>query len=536
MRFFGSRMLVVGLVIAAGLGAVGYFASRAEKLTGDEAAAAGLELVEATRLGDVAKARDLIERGADVNALSADGTSALHWAVHLGDEETARLLLRHEAHPDQLNGYGLAPLHVAAGEGRATLVQILLNAGASTKLQGRNGETALLMASRKGCGQCVKFLLAKGSDVNARDETFDLTSLMLAAWSGSAESVSALIEAGAEINATTRLGPEPKFVEPNAGRASHGDGILRGGVPERGSRPPRAGQMTPLHYAAREGHTAVAKLLVAHGARIEQPEANGVRPLLLAIMNDRADTARYLIEQGADVNADDWYGRTPLWAAVDIRNVELDGELNKHFADREGALEIIKLLLARGADPNARTRESPPGRIWLMQGGSLSWVDFTGQTPFLRAALAGDVTTMRLLLEHKADPNIPTFGGTTPLMAAAGVNWVYFQTFDEGQDRLLEAVKLCVSLGQDVNAANSMGIRAIHGAANRGSDAIVKYLVEQGADLAAKDKQGRSPYTWAEGVFLATHAAVPKPSTMRLIEELCRSKSHRCSHLVAGTR
>jgi len=170
-----------------------------------------------------------------------------------------------------------------------------------------------------------------------------------------------------------------------------------------------------------------------------------------------------------------------------------------------------------------------------MQAGSLSWVDFTGQTPFLRAALSGDVATMRLLLEYKADPNLATFGGTTPLMAAAGVNWVYFQTFDEGQDKLLEAVKLCVSLRQDVNAANSMGIRAIHGAANRGSDAIVKYLVEQGARLDAKDNQGRSPHTWAEGVFLATHAAVPKPSTMRLIEELCRTSGQRCALTVART-
>ena len=293
--------------------------------------------------------------------------------------------------------------------------------------------------------------------------------------------------------------------------------------------------MTPLHYAAREGHTAVVNLLVANGARIDQPEANGVRPLLLAIMNDHAETARYLIEHGADVNADDWYGRAPLWAAVDARNVELDGELNAQFADRAGALEIIQLLLARGANPNARTRESPPPRMWLMQAGSLSWVDFTGQTPFLRAALAGDVTTMRLLLEYKVDPNVFTFGGTTPLMAAAGVNWVYFQTFDEGQDKLLEAVKLCVTLGQDVNAANSMGVRAIHGAANRGSDAIVKYLVEQGARLDAKDNQGRSPHTWAEGVFLATHAAVPKPNTMRLIEELCRSTGQRCSSPARGS-
>jgi ankyrin repeat protein len=536
MRFPLRRTLLIGVAagVCAALLAALYVSLHPQKLAGPEAAAAGLELVEATRLGDTATARALIERGADVNASSADGTSALHWAVHRGDEEMSRLLIRHDARVDDVNRYGLAPLHVAAAEGRSKLVQLLLEAGASTSLRGRNGETALLMAARKGCADCVQSLLAKKSDVNVRDEAFDLTALALAAWSGSVESVTHLIHAGADVNAPTRLGPEPKFVEPNAGRASHGDGILRGGVPERGSRPPRAGQMTPLHYAAREGHTAVAKLLVENGARIEQPEANGVRPLLLAIMNDRTDTARYLIEQGADVNADDWYGRTPLWAAVDIRNVELDGELNTQFADRTGALEIIRLLLARGANPNARTRESPPGRIWLMQGGSLSWVDFTGQTPFLRAALAGDVTTMRLLLDHKADPHIATFGGTTALMAAAGVNWVYFQTFDEGQDRLLQAVKLCVSLGQDVNAANSMGIRAIHGAANRGSDAIVKYLVEQGARLDAKDKQGRSPYTWAAGVFLATHAAVPKPSTMRLIEELCRSKSQRCSHLVAG--
>ncbi|HEU4624322.1 MAG TPA: ankyrin repeat domain-containing protein [Steroidobacteraceae bacterium] len=530
MRLRGGTALLIGVVTSACVGLLVWvqLSSQARSEATELRAAAGAQLVEAVRLGDAAKARALIQRGADVNAASPDGTSALHWAVHRDDVATATLLIRHRARIDVVNRYALAPLHVAAAEGHPRLVQLLLDAGASVNLRGRNAETPLLMAARKGCAECVQALIAKGADVNVRDEAFALTPLMLASWSGSAQSVEHLLRAGADVDAQTRLGPMPKFIEPNAGRASHGDGILRGGVPERGSRPARAGGMTALHYAAREGHTAVAQLLVAHGARIEQPEANDVRPLLLAIINDRVATARYLIEQGADVNAGDWYGRTPLWAAVDARNVELDGELNTQFADRAGELEIIRLLLARGADPNARTRESPPPRMWLMQAGSLSWVDFTGQTPFLRAALAGDVTVMRLLLEYKADPNIPTFGGTTPLMAAAGVNWVYFQTFDEGQEQLLEAVKLCVSLGQDVNAANSMGIRAIHGAANRGSDAILKYLVEQGARLDAKDNQGRSPYTWAQGVFLATHAAVPKPSTMRLIEELCRSTGQRC--------
>jgi len=152
--------------------------------------------------------------------------------------------------------------------------------------------------------------------------------------------------------------------------------------------------------------------------------------------------------------------------------------------------------------------------------GSLSWVDFTGQTPFLTASLAGDITVMKLLLTHGADPHIPTFGGTTPLMAAAGVNWVVDQTYDEGAAALLEAVKLCVELGMDVNAVNSMGLTALHGAANRGSDDIIRFLVQQGAKLDVKDAEGRTPMTWAEGVFLATHPARPKPKSIELIRQL----------------
>ena len=163
-------------------------------------------------------------------------------------------------------------------------------------------------------------------------------------------------------------------------------------------------------------------------------------------------------------------------------------------------LDVIRLLLDRGADPNPRTKESPPVREHLLSGtGTLEWVDFTGQTPFLTAALAGDMTVMRLLLEHGADPHIATFHGTTPLMAAAGINWVVSQTYTEGPEALLEAVKLCVELGIDVNAVNSMGLTAIHGAANRGSDDIIEYLVSQGARLDIADNEGRTPLDWAHG-------------------------------------
>jgi len=127
---------------------------------------------------------------------------------------------------------------------------------------------------------------------------------------------------------------------------------------------------------------------------------------------------------------------------------------------------------------------------------------------------------MRLLLEKGADPNIATFAGTTALMAAAGVNWMTGQTFTESKEALMQAVQLCLEKGGDVNAKNSMGVTAVIGAANRGSDDILEFLVKKGARLDIKDKEGRTPLVWAEGVFLATNAPEAKPSTMALIKRL----------------
>jgi ankyrin repeat protein len=231
------------------------------------------------------------------------------------------------------------------------------------------------------------------------------------------------------------------------------------------------------------------------------------------------DTAKFLLEKAAAPNVADWWGRTPLYAIVEIRNRDY-GRNNEHEIDRPAALEVIKMLLDRGANVNARTKEVPPIRRFFTPLGDLSWVDFTGQTPFLRAALAGDITVMRLLLEKGADPNIATFAGTTALMAAAGVNWMTGQTFTESKEASMEAVQLCLDKGGDVNAKNSMGVTAVIGAANRGADEILEFLVKKGARLDVKDKEGRTPLVWAEGVFLATNAPEAKPSTMTLIKRL----------------
>jgi ankyrin repeat protein len=484
----------------------------------------GAEMEEAAREGDVTRLRALVEKGGDVNAAGPDGSRALHWIVRLDDLETAKVLIGARADVSIATAYGVRPLHLAAANGSAGMVRLLLDAGAEPNVSDGAGETVLMTAARSGSADAVKALLDRGAVTDARDAEFGQTALMFAVRANDLAIVRALLDRKADVNVRTRTGKPPTWRRPGAGGGSHGMGIVRGGWPARGMRDPAPGAMTPLLYAARDGRLEIAEALLAAGADMSAADANGITPLLMAITNAKTEVAQLLIERGAPVNAVDWYGRTPLWAAVDVRNLEKRGPARDNGVDRPAMLQLIRALLAKGADANARTKEVQPVRRFIMPLGSLAWVDVTGETPFFRAALAGDVTVMRELLRHKADPNIATFSGTTPLMAAAGVNWVFNQTYDEGPAALLEAVKLCHELGADVNAANSMGLRAIHGAANRGSDDIVRFLAAKGASLTAADEQGRTPLTWAQGVFLATNAPEAKPSTIALIR-LLESKS-----------
>jgi ankyrin repeat protein len=484
-----------------------------------------------TRLADAAMNRDpatvrtlLQQKTVDVNAPGRDGTPALHWTVRVHDLETASALLRAGADPKLITRYGVTPMSLAASNGNAAMLKLLLEGGADPNAPDGAGETPLKTASQVGSLDSVKTLLAAGATLDARDQAFQQTALMVAVRANHPDVVRYFIGQGASVNAQTRAGAAPRWVLPNSVPGfGHGIGNIRGGLPERGSRGLIPGAMTPLLYAARDGRLESARMLLDAGATLEQADANGITPLLMAIGNNHPDVARFLIDRGADVNVMDWYGRTPLWTAVESRNMDFDNNTFVNNVDRAPYLELITLLLDKGAKVNARTKESPPIRPrMLATTGTLEWVDFTGQTPFIRAALAGDVTVMKLLLARGADPKISTFGGTTALMAAAGVNWVVDQTADEGPKALLEAVQLCYDLGLDVNAINSMGLTALHGAANRGSDDIIRFLVSKGARLDMKDKEGRTPLTWAEGVFLATHPAQPKPKSIALLKELGR--------------
>ena len=480
------------------------------------------------RLADAASRRDgpalraLLAQKVDVNAPDGLGTPALHWAVRVDDVEMAKLLIGAGADAKVANRYGVTPLSLAASAGNPAMLRVLLDAGADPNAIDPAGETMLMIASRVGVLDAVKVLLERGAVVDAKDATYRQTALMVAVREGHPDIVRLLVELGADVNAKTRPGQTPGFVLPNSVPGfGHGVGIVRGGLPPRGSRQPIPGALTPLLYAARDGRLEAAKILVAAKANINDTDANAITPLIMAIVNNRLDVARFLMESGADIQAADWYGRTPLWAAIETRNMDVDNATFVNSIDRQPFFDLIATLLERGANPNIRMKEVPPiRRMFLRTTGSLAWVDFTGQTPFLTASLAADLSVMRLLLKHGADPKIGTFEGTTPLMAAAGVNWVYNQTFDEGPAARLEAVKLCFDLGNDVNAVNSMGLTALHGAANRGSDDIIQFLVDKGAKLDVKDKEGRTPLTWAEGVFLATHPARPKPSSIALIKTL----------------
>jgi ankyrin repeat protein len=349
--------------------------------------------------------------------------------------------------------------------------------------------------------------------------------------------VKLLIDHGADFSA--RSNPAPKgrtaYLAPTAverRRQGGAEAIAAGtgqfaGQNQRGDSRLDGGGLTPLVFAARQGGLESVKVLIEAGADVNQVTQYGWTPLLTATQNKYYKTGAYLLEHGANPNIANKGGWTPLYIATDNRNIE-GGDYPVRKPDMDH-LDFIKLLLDKGADPNARAIDSTETRtIFTMQ-----WLYEDGATPFLRAAQSGDVTLMKLLLAHGADPLIPTRNGDTALMVAAGIGWVEGVTYETSEKENLEAVKLCVDLGIDVNAADGDGRTALHGAAHKGRNAVVQMLVDHGARLDVKDKGSRDTingellgYSWqpidyADGlVRVGVQSAIAHPETAALLRKL----------------
>ena len=508
------------------------------------AAAEPALLLDAAERGDRAAAMQLLAKGANPNTPGPDGTTALMWAASNDDLELVRALIKAGANVTLKNQFGTSALTEAAIIGSAPVIEALLKAGADPNTKNPEGETPLMAVARAGKVDAASRLLEAGADVNAKEEWGGQTALMWAAAQSQAEMVKFLASKGADLNARGVIRQWERKV-----------------ITEPRPKDMNKGGFTPLLYAAREGCLECARHLVAAGADRDLEDPERITPLNMALLNLHFEFAAFMIKAGADVDKWDLFGRSPLYMAADVSSLPTKG--NGAMAvipsvDSVTALDVAKMLLDAGANPNLQLKRRPPYRdVPQDRGGDTILAQ--GATPLLRAARAGDAPFVDLLLKHKALVDLPSKEGVTPLMAAAGVEFGTRVT--RGRNRTNEGVlatmKLLIDAGANVNARNvtdsprtgeysaaataaaraGRGGRAsqvpsasavphqtaLHGAAERGYTAFVKFLAENGADLQAKDANGRTPLDLAKGIGvpgIKQAASEGFPETAALIESL----------------
>ena len=450
--------------------------------SGAAAAVADEPLIDAVRAGNIERVRVLLDGQADPNSPDPGGSTALFWAAHRDDLTAARLLVEHGARAEVGNRYGATALLVAATNGSAPMLRLLLDAGADPNRSLPEGETPLMRAARAGQVDAVGALVAHGADVEAREHWRGQTGLMWAVIEGHTGATRVLLDAGADVH----------------GRSEGG--------------------FTPLLFAVRHNRQETLRTLVAAGADVDDILPGGMSALALAVLNAHYDLGVWLLERGADPNAAG-QGWTALHQLVWARRPNLG--FNNPAPIPTGLvsdLAFVEALVAHGADINALETKEPRGADGSGAAtGYRNVLNRVGATPFLLAAKAADVELMTLLVRLGADPLLPNEDGTTPLMVAAGVGiWAVGES-PGTNDEALEAVRLMIERGDVVTTVDANGDTALHGAVIRGSEPLVRFLVEQGADLEAVNKKGWTPLTIAEGVFYSnTGKRWPEMETLLL--------------------
>ena len=544
-------------------------------------------VADAAMAKDAARVRQLLKSGADAGASQGDGMTALHWAAMQGDGAMAEMLLVAGANPRATTRIGgFTALHLASQAGRAEAVPALIKAGAPVDATTATGATALMLAAAAGNADIVAALAAAGADLNRTETAHGQTALMFAASLGRTEAAKVLLARGADAKVRSRVVdlstvevPEEVLQDqlrqqssPQT-QAARNEGAAPAPAPQSNrvagvSRPykyneliGKHGGLTALHFAARQGAVETARALVEAGADVNGQTAGDLTsPMLIAMVNGHFDLALYFLEKGANPNLASDAGMTPLYAALNVHWAPkaFYPQPRAYLQQQASYLDVMKALLAKGADPNARLQR----KIWYTQYNfDLLRVDDTGATPFWRAAYASDIEAMKMLVAAGADPSVPTAkpamndcfqqGGVRsadasrdhsglppiptagpdipPLLAASGAG--YGEGFAGNAHRfapsgMLAAVKYLIEdLGTDPNVRDADGNTALHHAASRGDNEMIKYLVSKGADVTLVNRGGQTTVDMANG---PVQRVQPFPETIKLLESLGAKNNHKC--------
>lgn len=524
-------------------------------------------VADAAMARDAAAVRALLQQGGDVSAAQGDGMTALHWAATHGDVELADMLLYAGANTRATTRLGAyTPLHVASRAGASAIVTRLVTAKADVEARTSTGATPLMLAASSGNVEAVSALLDANADPNAREQAYEQTALMFAAALDRHDVVRVLLARDADAAATskfTNLAALSEDDEEGTGRPAERPAAAAASRDVPGvSRPFRyneligaQGGLTALHFAARQGALRSVQALVEAGADVNYASpGDGTTPLVIAIINGHFDIAMHMLEHGADPARANEAGVTPLYGVINVQWAPIAAypQPRAHLQQQHTYLDVLRTLLAKGADPNARLTR----KVWFSSYNfDQSNVDEIGATPFWRAAYASDLAAMRLLVAAGADPHVPTIkppermrpgggrdvdtsglapvpvGGpsVTPLQAAAGVG--YGKGFAGNSHHvapggMMAAVTYLVEeLGADVTVADHEGNTVLHHAAARGDNEMILYLVSKGADPTVVNRRGQTTVDMANG---PVQRVEPFPATIALLEKLGARNSHRC--------